>query len=68
MKAQITFKSGAQITVDIDAIETSRHRVTGKLTEMQWVTPDGWTAKLHTVDIEEIVAIVALKDPEEKAE
>lgn len=63
MKAQIIFKSGATVEVDIDEITTGRTPITNKLTSLNWKTPADWTAKLHTVDLSEIAAIVIRDEP-----
>lgn len=68
MRAQITFKSGAQIEVDVDDIATYRNNVTKALTKLEWETPEDYTAKLHTCDIDEIVAIVTMRRESEPAE
>lgn len=66
MKALIIFKSGAQISVDMDQITTTRDRLNpGHITQLEWVTPNDWTSKLHTVQVSEIVAIVAQREEPE---
>lgn len=65
MRAQITFKSGAQIEADIEDLTTSRHALTKELVKIVWDTPEDWTRKLHTVDVDEIVAIVLTRTSEE---
>ena len=61
MRAQVTFKGGAQIQVDVTEFSTTRDPVTGGLTKLNWTTPDGWAAKLHCLDVTEVVAIVAIQ-------
>ena len=61
MKMQVTFKSGAQITVDADEVTTGR-QPTGDLTKLAWTTPDDWVTKLHTLDVREVVAVVMLRE------
>jgi hypothetical protein len=63
MKAQITFRSGAQITFDVTSLVTGRSKIEGELHRLTWESPDDWTTKLHQVDLSEIVAIVCLRDP-----
>jgi hypothetical protein len=65
MRMQITFKSGAQIEVDAGEWTTARNQFTNELTRMDWTTPDAWTAKLHTIDLSQVAAVVALRTPEE---
>jgi hypothetical protein len=65
VRMQITFKGGAQVEVDAGEWTTARNQITGELTKMDWTTPGGWTAKLHTINLGEVVAIVALRTPEE---
>lgn len=60
MKAQITLKSGAQITFDTDNLTTGRDRVHGNLCSLKWETPDNWTEKLFMIELDEIAAIVLL--------
>lgn len=61
MRMQITFKSGAQITVDVDEFSTGRSPATNELTRFGWTTPDAWTARLHTITLSEVAAIVAIR-------
>jgi hypothetical protein len=64
MKMQITFKSGAQIVVDVETFSTGRSQLTNELTSLNWTTPPSWTAKLHTVTLAEVVAVVAIEPKE----
>ena len=66
MKMQITFRSGAQITVDVTEFRTSRSPITDRLIRLSWIAPDGATAWLHGVyDLNEVVAIVGIDtDPQ----
>lgn len=64
MRAQITFKSGAQIEIDTDKVATKRNPLSGDITEFSWETPDTYTAKLFGLPHpENIEAIVILVDP-----
>lgn len=65
MKMVITFKGGAQVRVDATDFTSGRNPVTDQLTSLKWTTPDGWTAKLHTIEVDEIVAIHAEREPGE---
>jgi hypothetical protein len=65
VKALIIFKSGATVEVDIERFSTKKNVMSGAITELKWETPDDWTSKLHTVQLDEIAAIVALRDPGE---
>ena len=65
MRIQITLKSGAQIEVEVEEFISERNAITGALNRLKWETPRGWTAKLHTVEMSEIAAIVALRAPGE---
>jgi hypothetical protein len=58
MRAHITFKSGAKIVVDVEELTTERSGLTNELTRLNWVTPNGWTNKLHSITLSEIVAVV----------
>lgn len=60
-RVQITFKSGAQIEFDCDELTTGRSQITNKLSSMNWNTPAEWADKLHLVELDEVVAIVAMK-------
>jgi len=62
MRVQITLKNGVQIEVDVDKLSTARNQSTNELTRLNWVTPEGWKRKLHTINLEEIVAIVVIED------
>lgn len=57
---QITFKSGAQIMVDV-AECSSRGRAGGGIGDLRWDTPENWRAKLVNFDINEVVAVVVTK-------
>jgi hypothetical protein len=61
---QITFKSGAQIEVDVEDFTVRRRAVSGELAELKWTTPHDFTAKLAYANLDEIAAIVRLADPE----
>ena len=58
---QITFKSGAQVTVDCDEVTVSRSRVDHTLEGLKWTTPDGWKSRLMAVELQEIACVVVLK-------
>lgn len=58
---QLTLRNGAQIEVDVEDFETSKLPIDGRLTRLSWTAPSDWTRKLHYVDIEEVVAIVAIQ-------
>lgn len=63
MRMQITFKSGAQIVVDVDKFTTKESTVTGDLTGLHWTTPDDAKARLSFIaDPTRIEAIVRLDD------
>jgi hypothetical protein len=62
MRVQITLKNGVQIEADVDEFSTFRNQLTNEITKLNWSTPEGWKRKLHTINLEEIVAIV-LFDP-----
>ena len=65
MKIQVTFKSGAQIEFEVDEFSTGRDSLTRDLTAVNWKTPANWTRRLHTIEVEEIIAIVAIREPED---
>lgn len=63
MKMQMFLRSGGVVTVvDVTEFETTRSKITGEFTHLNWTTPDGWTSKLHSVRLEEVIAFVALAD------
>lgn len=66
MKAQITLRSGIQLVVDVEELTTERRALTKDLAKMNWVTPAGWLAKLHTIELEQILAIVLLRNEQER--
>lgn len=58
MKLEITFKSGVQVSVDVSKFTTKRAGT--ELTEMEWTTPQRWSRKLHSIDLTQVVCIVAV--------
>lgn len=64
MKAQITLRSGALIVVDIEELTTIMDKVGGGVAKLSWVNPEVWSAKLHTIVLPEIAAIVILDEPD----
>lgn len=62
MKLQITFKSGAQTTVDVKEFSTKGSLVGDAIAELNWTTPRGWNCKLHYVDLNEIACLVAVEE------
>lgn len=62
LRAQITLKNGVQIEFEVEKLETTRNRLTGAMTEIKWTTPAGWKRKLHTIDPEQIAAIVVIDE------
>jgi hypothetical protein len=59
-KLQITFKSGAQVTVDCIELKTERNKLNGQLLSLEWMAPAGWKSKLHTVSVDEVACLVVL--------
>jgi hypothetical protein len=59
---QLTFRSGAQILVDVDEFTTGTSKVNGALRSLRWRTPADWTRKLDTVNLGEVVAVVAVRE------
>jgi hypothetical protein len=60
---QITFKSGAQIKVDVDKFTVGTSSVTDRLTSLRWTTPRGWSSKLsYLASLDDIAAIVTVDD------
>jgi hypothetical protein len=62
MKLEITFKSGAQVTVDVTEFSTKRSQISNTYGELNWTTPKDWTRKLHSVDLEQIACLIAVED------
>jgi hypothetical protein len=61
---QITFKSGAQIEVDVEDFAIGRSPVSDRLVSLKWTTPETYTAKLgYLGDLDDIAAIVRIEDP-----
>ena len=60
MKMRVFLKSGADFTVDVEEFTTKRNQMSGELTSMNWTTPENWKAKLHTLQLEEVAAVVVL--------
>lgn len=63
MRVQLTFRSGAQVEFDADKV-TSNDSFGGDIKQFQWETPADWKRKLHNLDLSEVVAIVAIREPE----
>lgn len=57
---QITFKSGAQVTVDAEEVIVSRSRIDRTLEGVKWTTPHGWKSRLMAVELQEIACVVVL--------
>lgn len=62
MKIQITLKSGAQIHADVEDLTTGRNALTNALQSLKWTTPADWLSKLYTVEVDDISAIVLIRD------
>ena len=62
MNMQVTFKSGAQVTVDAEDFSTGRSTVTGELRELKWTTPEEYAAKLCYLNLDEVAAIVRVEN------
>ena len=62
MRIQVTFKGGAQIEADVEEFETAPSALDGALNRINWTTPGNWTRKLHTIELSEVAAIVAIED------
>lgn len=60
MKLEITFKSGAQVTVDVSEFTSKRSLVGGELTEIEWTTPQDWKRKLNSINLSEVACLVAV--------
>lgn len=59
---QLTFKSGAQIVVDVEEFTVGTDRYTDALTSLKWQTPAGAKAELnYLANLGAIDAIVTLK-------
>jgi hypothetical protein len=61
MRIEITFRSGAQITADVEEFSGSWSVIKGDLRSLKWTTPDDWTRKLHRIELSEVVGIVAVR-------
>lgn len=59
MRVQITFRSGTQIVVDVDAIQVTYNGPTGQISRIQWNNADGGNRPLGIVTAE-VVAVVEL--------
>lgn len=66
MKVQITLRSGAQLLVDMDDLEADKSIKTQQITRMWWTTPEGMAAELHTINLDQIDAIVAFREAPDK--
>lgn len=60
MKIQITFRSGAQVEVDVDEVTTRVSPITGQLLDLKWIPADRpGAALLYLAGLGDIVAVVA---------
>lgn len=60
---EITFKSGAQVFVDLDEFTSTRNRWEGgRLSGLEWTTPADWSRKLHWLDLSEVACLVVVRD------
>lgn len=66
MKMVLTFKSGAQIRIDVTEY-TACPNIMGGIDSLRWTTPDTWKTKLSCVDLNEVAAIHAENDDTEPA-
>lgn len=62
MKLEITFKSGAQVVVDVTEFSTKRSQISGQFTELTWTAPEDWARKLTGLDLTEIACLVAVEE------
>lgn len=60
MRLQITFKSGAQVEVDVEDFTAGVDRATGG-PKLSWKDAEDWTSRLDYVDPAEVVAIMAVQ-------
>jgi len=57
---EVHLKSGSVFTVDATDVTTRRSTVTDELVGINWVTPAGAKRKLHTINIEDVAALVVI--------
>ncbi len=57
---EIHLRSGQSFQVDVEDITTRSHGVR----ELAWTTPDDWARRLHHVDMDQVAAIIAVRDGE----
>jgi len=74
MRMQLTFRSGQQVEVDVEAVNRRNKRVPGPglvanplddgagIGGLVWETPGDWTAKLIDLNLSELVAVVVLRN------
>lgn len=63
MRLQITFRGGGQIEAEVKEFTEDRGGVTGNLRGLHWVTPAGAARCLKYVEVDQVVAIVAIYEP-----
>lgn len=63
MKIQITLRSGTQIEADVEEFTIGRGGLSGEMRELQWVNPPDALRKLKYLDINDVVAVVAIHEP-----
>jgi hypothetical protein len=65
---QVVFKSGASILVPVSRFSTKTGPLGSELTSLEWTTPAGWASKLHYLNLEDVVAVVAHRDSQTEGE
>lgn len=67
IRLQLTLRSGAQIEVEVgDWSVTKSLGGKGCLSNLKWETPQDATRRLVSVELEEVVAVVEIRDPGER--
>jgi hypothetical protein len=62
---EITLRSGVQIVTDVEEFTVTKSRITAELQELHWTTPAGALRRLKHANLSDIVAIVAVHEPDD---
>lgn len=58
---EITFKSGAQVTVDVTEVTLETGAVDNRDRKLTWTTPAGAKRRLFKLDLESVDALVTIE-------
>lgn len=62
MQAQFIFTSGNAAIANVEKVKVTTSPLDGKITKLEWTTPDDAYAELRYIDAKQVAAIVLLHD------